>query len=95
LGPQLAEPLPLVPPSPAPAPPDIDQVNPREVDVIVNGDAKAESAGPAPGVYKAVPFSGIVVVPPPIDLKFVLPRGDDRSLGRVITPPGTLVPFKR
>jgi hypothetical protein len=49
---------------------------------------------PAPGLYAAVPYTGLVVVPPAMDPKFIVPprRG---ATARVIVPPPTgLVPLR-
>lgn len=48
-----------------------------------------------PGLYKAVPYSAVVVVPAPVDPKFVVPPGG-KARGRVIEPPAIeLVPLRR
>jgi hypothetical protein len=48
-----------------------------------------------PGLYKAVPYSALVVVPAPGDPKFVVSPGG-KARGRVIEPPPAgLVPLRR
>ena len=51
---------------------------------------------PAPGAYASVPFSSIVVVPPPIDPKSVVRPREMLAVARIIQPPPTiLVPLGR
>jgi hypothetical protein len=48
-----------------------------------------------PGLYAAVPYSALVVVPAPVDPKFVVPPVG-KAKGRVIPPPAIeLVPLQR
>ena len=54
----------------------------------------APAVAPAPGLYAAVPYTALVVVPPPIDPKFAVPPRT-AATARVIVPPATdLVPLR-
>lgn len=91
-----SKPAPPTKPAATPSPPNLTL--PPSLPKLPVPEKKLETAQTeyAPGVYTAVPFTGIVVIPPVNDAKFVYPPMDELSQGRVILPPPTLlIPKKR
>jgi hypothetical protein len=57
---------------------------------------KLRSSTPAPGIYAAVPYTAIVVIPTPMDRKFVASAGRDLDHGATVeTPAIKLLPLHR
>jgi len=76
------------------APPEVAGLHPTKQ--VATDTARAANQTPAPGLYAAIPFSAIVVVPAENDSHMIVDPPNRLAQSRIIHgPPVTLVPLHR